>query len=66
MVRLVRHCQAKGTETDRPNLNYYANSLLYPIIFLLILNINFFIQSYGSVEPELHNSIFYLSIIFGN
>ena len=27
---LVRHCQTKGTETDRPNLNYYASSLLYP------------------------------------
>ena len=31
MVRLVRHCQTKGTETDRPNLNHYASSLLYPL-----------------------------------
>ena len=30
MVRLVRHCQTKETETDRPNLNHYASSLLYP------------------------------------
>jgi hypothetical protein len=29
MVRLVRHCQTKETETDRPNLNHYASSLLY-------------------------------------
>jgi len=29
MVRLVRHCQTKGTETDRPNLNHYVSSLLY-------------------------------------
>ena len=32
MVRLVRHCQTKETETDRPNLNHYASSLLYPSI----------------------------------
>jgi len=29
MVKLVRHCQTKGTETDGPNLNHYASALLY-------------------------------------
>ncbi len=30
MAELIRHCQTKGAETDRLNLNYYANFLLYP------------------------------------
>jgi hypothetical protein len=25
----LRHCQTKEAETARPNLNYYASSLLY-------------------------------------
>jgi hypothetical protein len=29
MVWLVRHRQTKGPETDRPNLNHRATSLLY-------------------------------------
>ena len=29
-VRLVRHRQTKGPETDRPNLYYRATSRLYP------------------------------------
>ena len=32
MVWLVRHCQTKGAETDSPNLNHYASSLLYPFL----------------------------------
>jgi len=27
MVKIVRHCQAKATETDRLDLNYFAPSL---------------------------------------
>ncbi len=30
MVRLVRHRQTKGPETDRPYLNHRATSRLYP------------------------------------
>lgn len=39
MVRLMRHCQTKETETDRPNLNYYANSLPYLILYKILLAI---------------------------
>jgi hypothetical protein len=30
MAKLVRHCQTKGADTDRPNLNNRSSSLLYP------------------------------------
>ena len=30
MDELLRHCQTRGTATDRLTLNYYASSLLYP------------------------------------
>jgi len=30
MVRLLRHPQTKGRDTDRPSLNHRATSRLYP------------------------------------
>jgi hypothetical protein len=32
MVRIMRHRQTKGPDTDRPNLNHRVTSRLYPSI----------------------------------
>ncbi len=32
MVKLVRHPQTKGRETDRPHLSHRATSRLYPLL----------------------------------